>query len=105
MKSLIVKNALAYATIIVAIIFSSVLAESVKIDSTTSIKDLKTFASKGNADAMLELGERLVQGQGVDTNATEGLQWIQKAADAGKVTVPGMIWDLYIPMASGSNLT
>lgn len=58
--------------------------ESPKINASTSIEDLRAFALKGNADAMLELGERLIQGQGVDTNAVEGLQWIQKAADAGK---------------------
>jgi TPR repeat protein len=60
-----------------------VAEEPPKIDASTPIEELQTLAPKGNGDAMLELGERLVQGQGVDTNTTVGLQWIQKAADAG----------------------
>lgn len=75
----------ALATFTAVLLCATVKAEELKkIDASTSIDELKTLALKGNSDAMLELGERQIQGQGVDTNVVEGLQWIQKAADAGK---------------------
>lgn len=58
-------------------------ADTTKIDQSTPIADLKIQANKGNSAAMLELGERLLQGQGVDTNAVEGLDWIKKSAETG----------------------
>jgi uncharacterized protein len=60
------------------------LGQEVKFDASTPIEQLKSSAAKGNADAMLELGERLVQGTGVTKDGPEGLKWLQKAADAGK---------------------
>jgi len=62
-----------------------VLGQSPTFDSTTTVDQLNTMASRGNGDAMLELGERLIQGQGVATNVDEGLKWLTKAADAGKM--------------------
>ncbi len=73
--------AVALAAVMVAAVCAG---EPPKIDASTPIEQLKTLASGGNADAMLEYGERLVQGQGVDSNTTQGLSWLQKAADAGK---------------------
>jgi TPR repeat protein len=88
MKKMITLNHLALALMIsisyTLFMVSSAVAKDTKIDSSTTIDQLETLALKGNADAMLELGERLIQGQGADTNATQGLQWIRKAADAGK---------------------
>ena len=56
-----------------------------KIDSATPVEQLKTLAADGNAAAMIEYGERLVQGiGGVETNIEEGLSWFHKAAGAGK---------------------
>jgi hypothetical protein len=54
------------------------------INSSTPLDELKSSATKADADAMMELGERLVQGTGVEANAKDGLAWLQKAADAGK---------------------
>jgi hypothetical protein len=69
------------------ILFAAAAAtdESPKIDASTPVEELKALASQGNADAMLELGERLIQGQGVETNVAEGMQWLYKAADAGQL--------------------
>jgi TPR repeat protein len=61
-----------------------VRAQAPVISPATSLDDLRAFAVKGNADAMLELGERLVQGTGVAVDAQGGMAWLQKAADGGK---------------------
>jgi TPR repeat protein len=76
----------ALAASLFLILFAAAAAtnQSPKIDASTPVEELKALASQGNADAMLELGERLIQGQGVETNAAEGLQWLHKAAAAGK---------------------
>jgi TPR repeat protein len=54
-----------------------------KYDESTPLDELKVAASGGDSDAMLGYGSRLIQGQGVDTNTTEGISWVQKSADAG----------------------
>ena len=78
-------SSLAFVAIVIVMLSTAIVAdEPPKVDSTTPVEELKTLASKGNADAMLELGERLIPEQGTDSGATEALQWIQKAADAGK---------------------
>ena len=79
-------QSLALATLVAVMLLCATIAaeETLKIDASTPIKELKILASQENADAMLELGERLLQGQGVETNTAEGLQWLHKAADAGK---------------------
>lgn len=59
-------------------------AQSPTFDSTTTVDQLKALAGRGNGDAILELGERLIQGQGVATNIDEGMRWLAKAADAGR---------------------
>ena len=82
-KSLIA--VLVYLAIVVVTSSTIIIAgEPPKIDSTTPVEELNDLAAKGNADAMLELGERMIQGQGIDTNYAKGQEWIQKAADAGK---------------------
>ncbi len=72
------------AFLAVVLISSVAFAVSAKVDSATTLEELKTMSTQGNADAMLELGERLIQGTGVDKNVDDGFKWLQKAADAGK---------------------
>lgn len=72
------------ALMVVALAATIAAEEPQQITDSTSVQDLKILASNGNADAMLEYGERLVQGQGIDSNTTQCLSWLQKAADAGK---------------------
>ncbi|MDK9701276.1 MAG: sel1 repeat family protein, partial [bacterium] len=50
----------------------------------TPIDEVKALAEKGDATAMLEYGERLFQGNGVEENTEEGLKWIIKAGENGK---------------------
>jgi TPR repeat protein len=71
-------------TLIVAAMCTTAIAAEPEFDASTSITQLESLASGGNAAAMLEYGERLVQGQGADSNTAQGLSWLQKAADAGK---------------------
>lgn len=72
------------ALMVVALVATIVAEEPQKITDLTSVEELKTLASNGNADAMLQLGEKLIPEQGIDSGATEALHWLQKAADAGK---------------------
>ena len=84
MGTLIKVVALAASLCVMLFVVAAATDESPKIDASTPVEELKALASQGNADAMLELGERLIQGQGVEANVAEGLQWLHKAADAGK---------------------
>ena len=79
-------KAVALAALLCVILFVAAAAtdESPMIGASTPVEELKALASQGNADAMLELGERLIQGQGVMSNTEEGLQWLHQAAAAGK---------------------
>jgi TPR repeat protein len=70
--------------LILTLLGTSASAQAPRITSSTSLSEVKSLAAKGNTDAMMELGERLMQGKGVEVNAKEGLAWLQKAADAGK---------------------
>jgi TPR repeat protein len=75
----------AFAALVAVISCTTLFAEEPsKLSDSTSVEELRISASNGNADAMLELGERLIPEQGTDSGATEALEWIQKAADAGK---------------------
>lgn len=72
--------------IIAAMVFLTIVAyaQPVKINESTPLDQVKSEAAKGNADAMLELGERMIQGKDIQPNAQDGLKWLQKAANAGK---------------------
>jgi TPR repeat protein len=72
------------ATLMVALLVTGVaMADSPKIDASAPVEQLKTLATAGNADAMIELADRLVEGRGLDKNPQEALKWFQQAADAG----------------------
>lgn len=71
------------ALMVVALAATIAAEEPPKIDASTPLDRLKLIAEEGNDDAMLELGERLIQGQGTEVNIDEGLRWLQEAADAG----------------------
>lgn len=62
----------------------TVCAGDQKYDESTPLEELKAATEDGDTGAMLEYGMRILQGRGVDTNAVEGLGWLQKAADAGE---------------------
>jgi hypothetical protein len=57
-------------------------AQAPTINSSTPLKQLNSYSAQGNADAMLELGRRLIKGEGV--HVKDGLGWLQKSAVAGK---------------------
>jgi TPR repeat protein len=75
------------STALIAVMLCPIISaeEPQKITDLTSVEELKTLASNGNGDAMLQLGEKLIPEQGIDSGATEALQWLQKAADAGQI--------------------
>ena len=69
---------------IVAAMCATAVADGQKFDASTPTEQLKALATGGDAGAMLEYGRSLVEGLGVDTNTTEGLDWLRKAASAGQ---------------------
>lgn len=71
--------------LILALLPIAASAQKPKIDAQMPLETLQAYSTQGNADAMLELGERLVQGRDMTANLQEGLAWIQKAASAGKL--------------------
>jgi len=74
---------LALALSLIAIMCVTVVAGEQKYDEATPLAEVQTAANEGNTEAMIVYGMRLMQGEGVDANTTEGLEWINKAADAG----------------------
>jgi TPR repeat protein len=70
--------------LIAAAMCAVAVAGEQKYDASTPIDELEALAKGGDADAMLEYGTRLVEGQGVDTSTAEGLDWLSKAAKAGE---------------------
>lgn len=50
-------------------------------DSSKAAKWLSESAKQNNANAMLEIGEMLLQGNGVNQNIARGLAYIEKAAE------------------------
>ncbi len=78
------RTALAVSLVLSLVAVATAADDSPVIDSAMSMEQVKTLANGGNADAMLQLGEKLIPEQGTDSGATEALHWLQKAADAGK---------------------
>jgi hypothetical protein len=76
--------AIAIVFLIAVILPTGGWGQEARIDATTPLDQLRAHASGGNSDAMMELGERLVQGNGVTRDGPEGVKWLQKAAEAGK---------------------
>ena len=50
---------------------------------TEALAKLQPLAEKGNPKAQYAIGYMYYYGQGVPTNKSEGIEWIQKAADQG----------------------
>lgn len=86
---------LALSLLLAVAVSVAVAAVEPTYDSSTPLEELKAAASGGDAGAMLELGSRLIEGQGVDTNTVAGLNWLQKAADAGNAQAWYMIGFVY----------
>ena len=54
-------------------------------DTSSDLEKLRKRASKGNAEAMLELGLRYLAGNGTEQNAEIAVRWFRNAAEAGNV--------------------
>jgi TPR repeat protein len=48
-----------------------------------ALRRLRADADGGSAEAMVDLGLRLVQGEGVSKDLADGVRWFQRAAEAG----------------------
>lgn len=53
-------------------------------DFATALKEFKPLASKGNADAQVNLGFLYARGQGVTVDYKEAASWYRKAAEQGQ---------------------
>jgi TPR repeat protein len=72
---------LAFA-LLVAVSPAAVAGEQ-QYDESTPIEELKAASDSGDTEAMVVYSMRLLQGEGEESNVTEGLDWLHKAADAG----------------------
>jgi uncharacterized protein len=54
-----------------------------QIDDTTPLDSLKAYCDMGNPEAMIECGERMLQGKGTPVDTVQGIILLQKAANAG----------------------
>lgn len=54
-------------------------------DTSSNLGKLRKKASRGDAEAMLELGLRYLAGNGTEQNAEIAAQWFRNAAKAGNV--------------------
>ena len=52
-------------------------------DSTSTLKEVRKLAERGNADAQMKLGFFYEYGQGIIQNATDAVKWYLKAAEQG----------------------
>ena len=52
-------------------------------DEHTPIDTLREYSSRGNGAAMVELGERILQGKGVAADPEKGLTLLQNSAESG----------------------
>lgn len=51
--------------------------------TSDSTADLELKVSKGNTEAMCELGNRMIRGRGIDTNRERGKQLVAQSAELG----------------------
>lgn len=58
-------------------------------------KELRAFATQGDADSQFELGVRLLTGEGLKKNETEGVQWLEKAAAQKHLRAQFVMGSLY----------
>lgn len=75
---------LGLALSLIVVICATAVAGEQKYDESTPIETLQAAANENDSEAMLVYGMRLMQGEGIEANATEGLAWLQKASDAGE---------------------
>jgi DNA-directed RNA polymerase subunit RPC12/RpoP len=59
-------------------------------------------AAKGDLDAMFQVGQIYLNGNGVPTNTDEGMQWIKKAATSGNPKAMTLMGDSIFDSASRS---
>ncbi len=64
--------------------------------SSDEIKELRTEADRGNAEAQLKLGATYWVGKGVDQNTREGVRWWRKAAEQGDANAQFMLGMAYL---------
>lgn len=58
-------------------------------------KELRAWADKGDADSQFELGLRLLTGEGLTKNETEGVKWMEKAASQKHLRAQFVMGSLY----------
>jgi len=66
------------------IFFANVQIHAQQADSDQKVfQKIKAKAESGDAASQFDLGDRYIQGQGVEKNVAEGLKWWRKAAEQG----------------------
>ena len=71
--------------------------------SQDSFDKLYIDAKSGNAKAQYDLGIKLIQGDGIPKNTTEGLEWIRKSSKHGYKKSRDFMEKLYLESRKGFN--
>jgi uncharacterized protein len=78
-------RALPAATVsaLILLISATATGQTPKVNDTTPLDSLKAYCDRGNSSAMIEFGERMLQGKGIAVDTVQGIALLQKAANAG----------------------
>ena len=75
---------------------TNLVAERFEPMSQEELSALEMQASEGRANAQYEVGARLVEGIGVETNSAKGYEWLRKAAEQGEIRAQRRVGDMLL---------
>jgi TPR repeat protein len=64
---------------------------------------LRRSAEEGDVYAMQKLGQRLIEGDGLEPSPEEGMQWLKKSAEHGNPLAMTDLANIYFDMSNGTN--
>lgn len=80
---------------VLAFVSLAFMTVSAQQEEMINDKELRAWATDGDADSQFELGLRLLTGEGVTKNEKEGLEWMQKAAAQKHLRAQFIMGSLY----------
>ena len=89
-------RALRIAALSFAVACFSPLLHAAEPAGDNALSALSSLAGQGDAEAQFELGNRYLQGEGVDQDNFEALRWFKLAADSGNVNAQYNIAVMYL---------
>ncbi len=71
------------ASALMLLIAATATGQTPKVNDATPLDSLKAYCDRGNTDAMIEYGERMLQGKGTAVDTVQGIALLRKAANGG----------------------